>query len=339
MRGPGGRWRPLLDRSRNIKPGADYSGAIVKAIGEAKALVLVLSTHSNESEHVKREVERAVSRGVSIIPFRIEEVLPSQALEYFISTTQWVDAFTPPLEKHVDYLVANLKEQVPPEAKATKAAEPEAPHPPRAASPTTKRWFLTIPGLVTLAAAAVLVVTGLIGSLYLIGSFSRSEKIAVQDAPDTARKQSDPEKKTDTKKDTLEQVLDKEQEPNEDIRNANPISLGKPVMGRLSTEKDLDWYKFKSGPASSKVRVIVRKQFYASVDAYDQTERKITSDSAAGDDTISFAFQSQPGAYYYLLVKSDEQGPYELEVRDEDEHGGTALEKSGATGKAPLDQV
>ncbi len=38
---------------RNIKPGADYSGAIVKAIGEAKALVLVLSTHSNESEHVQ----------------------------------------------------------------------------------------------------------------------------------------------------------------------------------------------------------------------------------------------------------------------------------------------
>ncbi len=115
----------------------------------------------------KREVERAVSRGVSIIPFRIEEVLPSQALEYFISTTQWVDAFTPPLEKHVDYLVANLKEQVPPEAKATKAAEPEAPPPPRAASPTTKRWFLTIPGLVTLATTTVLVVTGLIGSLYL----------------------------------------------------------------------------------------------------------------------------------------------------------------------------
>jgi hypothetical protein len=310
---------PCWIAPRNIKPGADYSGAIVKAIGEAKALVLVLSTHSNESEHVKREVERAVSRGVSIIPFRIEEVLPSQTLEYFISTTQWVDAFTPPLEKHVDYLVANLKEQVPPEAKATKAAEPEAPHPPRAASPTTKRWLLTVPGLVTLAAAAVLVVTGLLGSLYLLGTFSRN------DNPPKSQKDAT--------------VPSEEKEPNEHLKDANLIALGKPVMGRLTTEKDLDWYKFKSGPASSKVRVIVRKQFYVHVDAYDQTERKITSNSAAGDDTISFAFQSQPGAYYYLLVKSDGQGPYELEVRDEDEHGGTALEKSGATGKASLDQV
>lgn len=67
-------------------------------------MVLIFSGHANESPHIRREVERAVSKGKIIVPFRIENVLPSGAMEYCLSNTHWLDALTPPLEGHLEDL-------------------------------------------------------------------------------------------------------------------------------------------------------------------------------------------------------------------------------------------
>jgi hypothetical protein len=76
---------------RDILPGQDWGEAILSAIEASSALVLVFSARANGSSHVKREVERAIHRGVAVIPFRVEEVLPSGSLAYFISTAHWLD--------------------------------------------------------------------------------------------------------------------------------------------------------------------------------------------------------------------------------------------------------
>jgi hypothetical protein len=89
---------------RDILPGADWSESIIDAIHNTKAMVLVFSANANASPQIKREVERAVNNGKPIIPFRIENVVPSKSLEYFISMPHWLDAFTPPVEKHIQYL-------------------------------------------------------------------------------------------------------------------------------------------------------------------------------------------------------------------------------------------
>lgn len=96
---------------RNIV-GGRYSIAIIKAIKACRIVVLVLSSNANKSQHVIREIERAVSRGKEIYPFRVEEVGPSEELELFISSEQWLDAFTPPLEDHLRQLAANVKAQL-----------------------------------------------------------------------------------------------------------------------------------------------------------------------------------------------------------------------------------
>ena len=67
-------------------------------------MVLVLSANANESPHIRREVERAVNLGMPIIPLRVEKVAPAKSLELFVSTSHWLDAFTPPLERHLRYL-------------------------------------------------------------------------------------------------------------------------------------------------------------------------------------------------------------------------------------------
>jgi TolB-like protein/tetratricopeptide (TPR) repeat protein len=76
---------------RDVKPGALYADAIVGAINEARALVLVLSESAVTSSHVSREVERAASKRKPMIAFRIDAAPLSRALEYFLSESQWID--------------------------------------------------------------------------------------------------------------------------------------------------------------------------------------------------------------------------------------------------------
>jgi hypothetical protein len=94
---------------RDVLPGADYAQSIVEAISQSRIMVLVFSSWANHSPHVRREVERAVSRGIPILPFRIEEVPLSPSLEYFIGTVHWLDALTPPLDKHLHHLAETVR--------------------------------------------------------------------------------------------------------------------------------------------------------------------------------------------------------------------------------------
>jgi hypothetical protein len=94
---------------RDILPGSDWGEAIIDAIHACRVMVLVFSGNSNNSPQIKREIERAVNAGIPVVPFRIEDVLPSKTLEYFISTQHWLDALTPPLEQHLQYLATTMR--------------------------------------------------------------------------------------------------------------------------------------------------------------------------------------------------------------------------------------
>jgi TIR domain len=89
---------------RDIMPGREWSEAILDGIHACRVMVIIFSSHANASQQVKREVERAVNKGVAIVPFRIEEVYPSGTMEYFMSATHWLDALTAPMERHLEKL-------------------------------------------------------------------------------------------------------------------------------------------------------------------------------------------------------------------------------------------
>jgi hypothetical protein len=111
---------------RDIAPSADWAAEIIDAISNARVMVLIFSSSSNASAQVRREVERAAHKQVSILPFRIENVLPSKSLEYFLSAQHWLDAFPPPREPHyarlVTYLRARLVGAAPVDTAATQPA-------------------------------------------------------------------------------------------------------------------------------------------------------------------------------------------------------------------------
>jgi hypothetical protein len=107
---------------RDILPGMDYAEVLPQVLNEIKIMILVFSSKANDSPHVRREVGRAVDNKITIIPFRIDDVKPSAAMEYLISAPQWLDASEPPLEKHLDLLTSTINSYL--------SKKPEASPPP-----------------------------------------------------------------------------------------------------------------------------------------------------------------------------------------------------------------
>ncbi len=89
---------------RDIQPGENYGMAILRAIYQCSVVVLVFSENANQSKHVLKEVERAVNADCVIMPFRIEAVMPSGAMEYFLSTDHWLDAMSGSMVGHMTKL-------------------------------------------------------------------------------------------------------------------------------------------------------------------------------------------------------------------------------------------
>jgi hypothetical protein len=94
---------------RDVRPGANFQEAIIDAIASSRIMVLIFTAHSNNSQHVIRELTNAISKNVIIIPFKVEDVPLSKSMEYLISVPHWLDAMTPPLEKHIEELARTVQ--------------------------------------------------------------------------------------------------------------------------------------------------------------------------------------------------------------------------------------
>jgi DNA-directed RNA polymerase subunit RPC12/RpoP len=117
------RWRCWI-APRDIVAGSDWGGAIIAAIEQSRVMVLVYSSRANQSQQVIREVERAVSKGLPIIPFRLEAVPLSKSMEYFLSASHWLDAMSEPLESHLAQLCRVIRTLLTPVPETGGAAPP-----------------------------------------------------------------------------------------------------------------------------------------------------------------------------------------------------------------------
>jgi flagellar basal body-associated protein FliL len=137
---------------RDISPGAKWGGALVKAIRGTRVMVLIFSSHTNASEQIMREVECAVKAHATVIPVRIENVVPKDDYDYFLSVAHWLDAYNPPFESHLERLAEAIRatllipredEEIPidpldhtgPLPHSIVEPPPSIPHPPRPPAP------------------------------------------------------------------------------------------------------------------------------------------------------------------------------------------------------------
>ncbi len=94
---------------RDVPPGTHYGAALDKAIENSKIFILLLSKGSNNSAQVIRELEIAADNGIPIIPIRIEDIEPTDAMRYYVKSLHWLDALTPPLERHLEKITVSVQ--------------------------------------------------------------------------------------------------------------------------------------------------------------------------------------------------------------------------------------
>jgi tetratricopeptide (TPR) repeat protein len=144
---------------RDVRPGRAYGDEIIRGIESARALILVLSSASNESPFVSREIERAVSKRKPVFTVRVEDVVPAPGLELFISSTQWIDAYSGKLGPHVDRLASLLTDD---ESHA-------APPPGAAPKPPPRRPLWRSPLVLAAVAAGLIVIAGVFAIFFVSG--------------------------------------------------------------------------------------------------------------------------------------------------------------------------
>jgi WD40 repeat protein len=94
---------------RNVQPGSIYAEEIMDGIESSLSVLLILTENSNESQHVRNEIEQGMKREKVIFTVLLENIKPSKALDYYTSTSQWVEAWTPPLKEKIIELSGIIK--------------------------------------------------------------------------------------------------------------------------------------------------------------------------------------------------------------------------------------
>ena len=95
---------------RDIHQGA-YARAIVNAISKCTHFITIVSHNSMASEHVLNEIDMAfdqLSRGILLLPFRIDYQSLSAEFAYYLKRQQWMEAQKPPLEKRIEEFIEKV---------------------------------------------------------------------------------------------------------------------------------------------------------------------------------------------------------------------------------------
>lgn len=136
---------------RDVVPGAFYADEIVHAIDAARAVVLVLSQNGAASKHVLREVERAASRGHPLVSIRIDKAPLPAGLEYFLNTSQWLDACDGDVARAMPRLIAAVRIAI--QAPEVMPRSPE----PSASPRSSKRAMIVVGSLIGLSLIGLVV--------------------------------------------------------------------------------------------------------------------------------------------------------------------------------------
>jgi TolB-like protein/Tfp pilus assembly protein PilF len=140
---------------RDVTPGTFYADEIVHAIDAAKAIVLILSHNAATSPHVLREVERATSKRHPVVSLRIDQAPLPAGLEYFLNTSQWLDASGDNTARAMPKLVAAVRVAIQAPAVTAIATEISPKVKTRLFTPSPKRTVIVVASVVGLGIAGL----------------------------------------------------------------------------------------------------------------------------------------------------------------------------------------
>ena len=87
---------------------SDWAGSIMDGLRRSEVYVVVISRNSIESPEVTKEVTEATHTCRYILPFKVDDEMLSDRLQYHLGPCHWLDAVTPPLEQRIDELLQRI---------------------------------------------------------------------------------------------------------------------------------------------------------------------------------------------------------------------------------------
>lgn len=97
--------------THDITPGIPYAKEIMSGFCNSSAVVVIISKNTMHSVGVKNEIDNVYKKNKIIIPFRIDDTELSDELSFYLSSTQWINAF-PSFEDHLDELEKALSQLI-----------------------------------------------------------------------------------------------------------------------------------------------------------------------------------------------------------------------------------
>jgi len=93
--------------SKHVSPGGDYQTEIVNALAASCVMVLVYSQNANSSLEIPKEIALAGQYQLTVIPLKIDDVIPSGGFMFALATSQWVNVF-PDIEMILDNVALQI---------------------------------------------------------------------------------------------------------------------------------------------------------------------------------------------------------------------------------------
>ena len=245
---------------RDIRSGFEYAAEIINGIDRADAMLLLLSNTANNSPHILREIERAVSKSIPIIVYKLEEVTLTKSMEYFLMSHQWLNS-EKGTHKQLLNCIENLKNSM-----QTQCVPPTV----TPSNISTSKKSNKLPIIITSAVAATVVI---IASLILFFTFSSDECDSdnnttafvadsnTSDEPATDTQVSETTTAGDSEEDSTEETSTEETstKDNTNITVNSDIELGDTVVFGRYNDADIYWKVIKISDDGTEAVLIARE--------------------------------------------------------------------------------
>ena len=97
---------------RDIKPGEDRGKTVNAAIKKSKIFLIIFSSHANRSQRVLDELNYAITQRAIVLPFRVENLEPDDAMGLHLASRHWLDAYEPSWYNHIKRLIKAVSDDL-----------------------------------------------------------------------------------------------------------------------------------------------------------------------------------------------------------------------------------
>jgi hypothetical protein len=309
----------------DIVPGESWPNAILRALENCHAMVLVWSSHSTASGEVSKELTLAMRNNLTVIPFRIQDIKASGDWEYHLANTHWMDAFSGELGEHLQGLAEYLSRVLPlREIPPIPADTLNQPNRSQATDQSASRKETEQPEtLVTWIQKNKVAVGGLLA--VSLGVFALKNGTQKNSSPQAGNQERNLDKNTSENAEPTTRLPSRDSKPSQNLAPNTPLKSPPSKTSSAPTKPMLSLREALSGDPSSSVNKTLVGKFIVTSSEPNGVVLRSTEDPTLGRVVLENPGQNPPqkgqlieqsvGNWEIVEIQSTEVGVKTLRVR------------------------